>query len=123
MGALDPFRMTDKLEDPLLEVMVSRLEVRGKHWFFQKALRDYLDAMAVDSAETVLDLGCGTGVAARTIARRAFFSGRVTGIDLSPYLVEAVSRPADDEGLGGQVEFRSADMRELDIPVADSMLW
>jgi hypothetical protein len=56
MGALDPFRMTDKLEDPLLEVMVSRLEVRGKHWFFQKALRDYLDAMAVDSAETVLDM-------------------------------------------------------------------
>ena len=24
--ALDPFRITDKLEDPLLEVMVSRLE-------------------------------------------------------------------------------------------------
>jgi hypothetical protein len=54
--ALDPFRITDKLEDPLLEVMVSRLEVRGKHWFFQKVLREYLDAMAVDSAETVLDL-------------------------------------------------------------------
>src|SRR5919112_2542986 len=69
--------------------MVSRLEVRGKHWFFQKVLREYLDAMAVDSAETVLDLGCRTGVAARTIARRADFSGRVTGIDLSPYLVEA----------------------------------
>ena len=77
--ALDPFRITDKLEDPLLEVMVSRLEVRGKHWFFQKVLREYLDAMAVDSAETVLDLGCGTGVAARTIARRANFPGRVQG--------------------------------------------
>src|SRR5215212_2418324 len=116
MGALDPFRMTDKLEDPLLEVMVSRLEVRGKHWFFQKALREYLDAMAVDSAETVLDMGCGTGVAARRIARRADFPGRVTGIDLSPYLAEAARRPADDEGLGGRVEFRSADMRDLDIP-------
>ena len=79
MGALDPFRITDKLEDPLLEVMVSRLEVRGKHWFFQKVLREYLDAMAVDSAETVLDMGCGTGVAARTIARRANFPGRVQG--------------------------------------------
>ena len=109
MGALDPFRMTDKLEDPLLEVMVPRLEVRGKHWFFQKVLREYLDAMAVDSAETVLDLGCGTGVAARTIARRADFSGRVTGIDLSPYLVVAARRLADEEGLGGRVEFRSGD--------------
>jgi ubiquinone/menaquinone biosynthesis C-methylase UbiE len=114
--AVDPFRITDKLEDPLLEVMVSRLEVRGKHWFFQKVLRDYLDAMDIDSAETVLDMGCGTGVAARTIARRAFFSGRVTGIDLSPYLVEAARRLADEERLGGRVEFYSGDTRELDIP-------
>ena len=69
MGALAPFRTTDKLEDALLDVMVSRLEVRGKHWFFQKVLREYLDTMDIDSAETVLDMGCGTGVAARTIAR------------------------------------------------------
>src|SRR5215203_5224555 len=116
MGTLDPFRITDKLEDPLLDVMASRLEVRGKHWFFQKVLRDYLDAMDIDSAETVLDMGCGTGVAARTIARRAFFSGRVTGIDLSPYLVEAARRLADEERLGGRVEFYSGDTRELDIP-------
>ena len=79
MGALDPFRITDKLEDPPLDVMISRLEVRGKHWFFQKVLREYLDAIAVGSAETVLDMGCGTGVAARTIARRANFPGRVQG--------------------------------------------
>ena len=115
MGALDPFRITDKLEDVLLDVMVSRLEVRGRHWFFQKVLREYLDAMDIDSATTVLDMGCGTGVATRTIARRADFSGRVTGIDLSPYLVNAAKRLADEEGLGGRVEFRSGDTRELDI--------
>src|ERR687897_2167125 len=116
MGTLDPFRITDKLEDVLLDVMVSRLEVRGRHWFFQKVLREYLDAMDIDSATTVLDMGCGTGVAARTIARRADFSGRVTGIDLSPYLVQAARRLADEERLGGRVEFHSADTRELDIP-------
>ena len=120
---LDPYRITDKLEDGLLDVMVSRLEARGAHWFFQKVLREYLDAMDIDSASVVLDMGCGTGVAARTIARRANFSGRVTGIDLSPYLVEAAKRLADEqglgnqvEGLGSQVEFRSGDTRELDIP-------
>src|SRR5918998_2479718 len=116
MGALDPYRTTDKLEDPLLDVMVSRLEARGDHWFFQNVLREYLDAMDIDSASTVLDMGCGTGVAARTIARRTNFSGRVTGIDLSPYLVEAAKRLADEEGLGGRVEFRYGDTRELDIP-------
>jgi ubiquinone/menaquinone biosynthesis C-methylase UbiE len=114
--ALDPFRITDKLEDVLLDVMVARLEVRAKHWFFQKVLREYLDAMDVDSATTVLDMGCGTGAAARTIARRANFSGRVTGIDLSPYLVEAAKRLADEEELGGRLEFRTGDTRDLDIP-------
>jgi ubiquinone/menaquinone biosynthesis C-methylase UbiE len=54
-------------------------------------------------------------VAARTIARRANFSGRVTGIDLSPYLVEAAKRSAEKEGLGSLVEFRSGDTRELDV--------
>jgi ubiquinone/menaquinone biosynthesis C-methylase UbiE len=113
---LDPFRITDRLEDPLLDVMVSRLEVRGKHWFFQKVLREYLDAMDIDSADAVLDMSCGTGVAARTIARRANFSGRVTGIDLSPFLVEAAKRLANEEGLGTQLEFRSGDTRDLDTP-------
>jgi 2-polyprenyl-3-methyl-5-hydroxy-6-metoxy-1,4-benzoquinol methylase len=116
MGELDPYRITDKLEDALLDVMVSRLEARGNHWFFQKVLGEYLEAMDIDSATTVLDMGCGTGVAARTIARRANFSGRVTGIDLSPYLVEAARRLAEEEGLGTRVEFRSGDTRDLDIP-------
>jgi predicted TPR repeat methyltransferase len=65
-GASDPFRITDELEDVLLDIMVSRLEVRGRHSFFRKVLRGYLDAMGVDSTKTVLDMGCGTGVAART---------------------------------------------------------
>ncbi|HSL00757.1 MAG TPA: methyltransferase domain-containing protein [Rubrobacteraceae bacterium] len=116
MGALDPYRITDELEDALLDVMVSRLEARGNHWFFQSVLREYLHAMDIDSAATVLDIGCGTGVAARTIARRATFSGRVRGIDISPYLVNAAERLADEEGLGERVEFRSGDTRALDVP-------
>ena len=114
--ALDPYRITDKLEDALLDGMVSRLEARGNHRFFQDVLREYLDAMDIDSANTVLDMGCGTGVAARTVARRVNFSGRATGIDLSPYLVRAAERLADEEGLGGRVEFRTGDTRALGIP-------
>jgi ubiquinone/menaquinone biosynthesis C-methylase UbiE len=96
--------------------MVSRLEARGDQWFFQSVLREYLDVMEIDSASTVLDVGCGTGVAARTIARRANFSGRVTGIDLSLYLIDAAKRLAEEEGLRSLVEFRSGDTRALDVP-------
>ncbi len=115
-SVLDVYRMTNKLEDALLDVIVTRLEARGKHRFFQNVLREYLDAMDIDSAHTVLDMGCGTGVAARAIARRAGFSGKVTGIDLSPYLAKAAQRLADEEGLSGQVEFRSGDTQSLDTP-------
>jgi hypothetical protein len=51
-GVLDPFRITDKLEDTLLDVMVLRLEVRGKHWFFQNVLQEYSDTMDIDSARS-----------------------------------------------------------------------
>ena len=61
-------------------------------------------------------MGCGTGVAARQIALRPEFSGQVVGIDLSPYLVEAARRLAEEEGLAGQVEFRTGDTHSLEIP-------
>jgi hypothetical protein len=50
--ALDPFRITDKLEDALLDIMISLIEARGNHPFFQKLLREYLDAMRIDAATT-----------------------------------------------------------------------
>ena len=45
MPGLDPYHITDKLDDSLLEVIVTRLEARGKHPFFEGMLQDYLDAM------------------------------------------------------------------------------
>jgi ubiquinone/menaquinone biosynthesis C-methylase UbiE len=58
-------------------------------------------------------MGCGTGLAARAIARRAGFSGRVIGVDLSPYLVGAAERLASAEGLTERTEFRTGDVRSL----------
>jgi SAM-dependent methyltransferase len=60
-------------------------------------------------------MGCGTGVAARAIARRRDFSGRVLGIDLSPTLAQTAARLAADEGLCDRVEFRAGDSRRLDL--------
>ena len=79
MGTVDVYRITNQLDDATLDVLVRRLEARGKHPRFAEMMREYLDAMVIDSARSVLDLGCGTGVAARAIARRPRFSGRVTG--------------------------------------------
>ena len=61
--------------------------------------------MCIDDARLVLDAGCETGLAALTIVRRPGFSGRVRGIDLSPYLVEAARRLAAEEGVAGRIDF------------------
>jgi len=115
MKPSDPYAVTDKLDDSLLQVIVRRLETRGKHPIFDGMLRDYLDAMQIDTAKAVLDIGCGTGVAARAIARRPGFSGRVLGIDLSETLARTASQLAEDEGLGDRTEFRAGDSRKLQL--------
>ena len=73
MKTIDVYRSTNELDDATLDVMVTRLESRGKHPRFVEMMRDYLDAMEIDSADSVLDLGGGTGVAARAIQARYLF--------------------------------------------------
>ena len=67
MGTVDVYRITNSLDDGTLDVLVTRLEARGKHPRFAEMIGEYLNAMAIDSAKSVLDLGCGTGVAALSL--------------------------------------------------------
>jgi ubiquinone/menaquinone biosynthesis C-methylase UbiE len=115
MSVCDVYGMTDKLSNDVLDVIVTRLEARGKHPFFTKVLNEYLAEMNLTSANSVLDMGCGTGVATRAIARYPGFTGKVTGTDLSPYLTRAATSLAEDEGLSSCTEFLTGDSQELDI--------
>jgi len=116
MSTVDVYRITDQLDDSTLEILISRLETRGKHPRAAEMTNDYLEAMRIDEAKDVLDIGCGTGVVSRAIARRAGFTGRVIGIDLSPYLTHAAARFARQEGVGDKIEFRTGDSHTLGIP-------
>jgi SAM-dependent methyltransferase len=118
MATVDVYRITDQLEPSVLDALISRLEARGQHPGFVGMLREYLDAMDIDAAERVLDVGCGTGIASRTIARRTAFNGHVIGIDRSAYLVDAGRRRVREEGLDGRVELHAGDSHSLDIPDA-----
>lgn len=113
MTTADPWSRTDELDQSLVDVMVTRLEARGKYPPFLNMLNDYLEAMRIDAKQAVLDLGTGSGFVARTIAARNGFSGHVLGIDLSPELVKAAARLAEGEGLEGKVSFEAGDTRGL----------
>lgn len=116
MRIVDVYRITNQLDNSTLDVIAARLEARGKHPRVIEMMEDYLEAMQIDNAKDVLDIGCGTGVVSRAIARRHGFSGKVIGIDLSPYLTQAAARLAEAEGVGNRIDFRTGDSHTLGIP-------
>jgi SAM-dependent methyltransferase len=78
-------------------------------------MRDaYLDRLALPPNARVIDLGCGTGVVARALARRSDFLGAVVGVDHSPVLIDAARRLAQDDGVGEQIEFVVGDALVVD---------
>ena len=115
MSAVDVYRVTAELDDPTLDVMIARLETRGRQPRFARMTHEYLDAMNITGASRVLDLGCGSGVVSRAIAQRLGFAGKVLGIDISPYLIAAAQRFSHAEGLSHAAEFRCGDSRGLGL--------
>jgi len=74
----------------------------------QPGVRRVLDTWNGD--ETILDLGCGNGELARTLARRGHY-GAYLGLDFSlPLLADAESAPE-----GFPVEFRQVDLTRLSV--------
>ena len=65
---------------------------------------------ALASGGPVLELGCGTGRVALAIAEAGI---DVTGVDISPRMVEAARRKSDAAKLSGTLEFHDADMRSV----------
>lgn len=116
ISTVDVYRLTDQLPETVLDVMADRLEGRGRHPRFIEMREQYLDAMEIDAARTVLVVGCGTGVIARAIARRPGFAGSVTGVDLSPRLISMAQQLAADEDIANRVHFEVGDARALALP-------
>ena len=79
---------------------------------FARALVDFT---ALQANESVVDVGCGTGAAARHAAENVGNSGRVIGFDVNVGMLEvARSLPAVQ---GAPIEWREASARQL--PLAD----
>jgi ubiquinone/menaquinone biosynthesis C-methylase UbiE len=78
-----------------------------------------VETAAPKPGERVLDVACGTGIVARTIAPLVGASGSVTGVDLSPDMIEVAraqipARTSIDFRVGNALELESAD-RSIDL--------
>jgi ubiquinone/menaquinone biosynthesis C-methylase UbiE len=63
----------------------------------------------------VLDAGCGTGLAAVSVAPRVGHSGKILGVDASTAMLEIARKKAQGFGFD-QCEFVQADMANLKLP-------
>jgi ubiquinone/menaquinone biosynthesis C-methylase UbiE len=76
----------------------------------------WLEHAGVVPGARVLEVGCGTGVLTRDLARRVGPFGRVTAIDPSESLLRVCARLADEAGLASRVLLRLGDAGALDLP-------
>jgi SAM-dependent methyltransferase len=87
---------------------------------FDRAIARYqrplLEAAALERADRVLDVGCGTGRTSLDAARLVP-SGSVLGVDLSAGMLRVARAAADAEGLAG-VRFEQADAQLYRFEVA-----
>ena len=100
-----------------MEGEVSQNPAESYEEFFVPALfgpwaEQVADSVGIPSTAAVLDVACGTGVLARTIAPRLGPSGSVTGLDISDEMLSVARRIAP------QIEWHQGDATAL--PFEDS---
>jgi SAM-dependent methyltransferase len=116
MPLLDVYGRTHELDAKSLDTIAARLEARRDSVKYMGMLREYLDAIDLAAAKTILVLGCGTGAEVREVLRRPVFQGTITAIDISADLVGRGKSLAEQEGFAGRIEWLVGDAQELRLP-------
>lgn len=97
------------LDDAMQERLAGVLEARGAEPQQREMRQDFLAGVSFPPNARVLEVGCGTGVLARSLALRPDV-GAVVGVDVAPSLLgKARDQAADLPNL----TFREADARSL----------
>jgi ubiquinone/menaquinone biosynthesis C-methylase UbiE len=96
---------------------VASLEERGRSGYLSM-VRGLLDALAIAPGESVLEVGCGSGVIMRELARRTAGANRLIGRDQNPFLLREARALARSAGLLDHIDFGDGNAEAL--PLADA---
>ena len=95
---------------------VAQMEARGRAPGYLGMVRSLVEEAELRPGEPVLDVGCGTGVLDRWLARRTSGANRIVGMDNSRYLLREATALARSEGLESVIEFQEGDAEALPLP-------
>jgi ubiquinone/menaquinone biosynthesis C-methylase UbiE len=110
----DLYATIEHAAESVQERLADVLELRAADLQQQGMLEDYLKDLALPTGARILEIGCGTGAIARTLARRLDAS-EVVGLDPGSVFIEQARRRAEGRG---RLSFVSGDGR--DLPFDDS---
>lgn len=112
IGNVDPFANINGCSAEHVDLLANILEIRGAQAAPTKMREAYFAAAGLSSGMTVLEVGCGTGVVTRELARIVGHSGHVVGLDVSaPLLRHARARTLH----GAPIEYRLGDAYHLEF--------
>jgi ubiquinone/menaquinone biosynthesis C-methylase UbiE len=97
---------------------VASLEARGRSTGYLGVVRNLIAEIHLHLGETILDVGCGSGVLDRWLARHTGGAHRITAVDIHRTLLREAAALATKEGLAEHIEFREGNAEVL--PFADN---
>jgi SAM-dependent methyltransferase len=95
---------------------LAMLESRGHSAGYLTVLRRIMDVVQLRPGEVILEVGCGSGVLDRWLARYTTRGNRIIGVDVNRYLLREATTLAMQEGLADIIAFQEGDAEALPFP-------
>ena len=95
---------------------VPGLETRGQNTGYAAVIRNLIEAVHLQPGETILDVGCGSGVLDRWLARFTAGAHRIVAIDIHRTLLREAAALARKDGVAHVIEFREGNAEAIPFP-------
>jgi SAM-dependent methyltransferase len=95
---------------------LAMLESRGHAAGYRGVVQRIVDAVHFRPGEVILEVGCGSGVVDRWLARYTTKANRIVGVDVNRYLLREAVALAMKENLADIIAFREGDAEALPFP-------
>jgi ubiquinone/menaquinone biosynthesis C-methylase UbiE len=96
--------------------MIGSLEARGHSAGYLGVVGKLIEVAQLAPGEVLLEVGCGSGVLDRWLARRTGGANRIVGVDINPFMLRQARALARQEGLEQPITFQEGNAEALPFP-------